>query len=205
MESRVRLIRAVVAAVAAGTCCEAARADDGPPPGVEVAEVMAAGNGCPAGSVATELSPDRQALTLTFSSMVAAAGPGQPLTGRRSQCSVLVRLTVLPGWTYTVANTGHSGSASLDAQVPALLRTSYFFQGAFPAHAGETILSHPREGSFATAETLDPAGALWAPCDTPRAMTVSTEARVNVTQNPVGAGQVRVQTVRLGLRWRSCQ
>src|SRR5512134_2701401 len=65
------------------------------------------GSGCPAGSVALNLSPDRTAFTLLFDAYVVEVGPETPKKERARECTVDAVLSAPPGWSWAIVGTDH--------------------------------------------------------------------------------------------------
>lgn len=204
MGSRIFMIRTAVTLGLLGGA--QARAQEAPPE-VRIQELKSAGTGCTPGSVTADLTADGTTLTLSFATpLAAAAGPGQPLTRRRSNCSILVRLSAPTGWSWSITNVASYTSARLDDQVQATFRTSYSFEGGdeLPAPAVETVVHGPLDGNVDAQQTIDPQQAAWSPCNLDRALIVDTEARMNRSLLGTDSGELSVHGLRLGVRWRSC-
>ncbi len=94
------------------------------PSQVSIAALNYGGNGCPAGSVAANLSPDAQAFTLLFSDF---AVDGANTAGARSKksCNLVLDLNVPSGWTYTLFSVDYRGYAYAERGNEARLRSWY--------------------------------------------------------------------------------
>lgn len=102
-----------------------------PPPWVTIRSVSWAGSGCPAGTVADNLSPDFTAFTLLFDSYVAELGPGLPLSLSRRNCQILIDLNFPQGWSYSVFDVDYRGFANVESGVSGVQQSVFYFQGEF--------------------------------------------------------------------------
>ncbi|WP_433262182.1 DUF4360 domain-containing protein [Actinosynnema sp. CS-041913] len=153
---------------------------DVPPPGVIYVDVVTVnGSGCPKGSVATVVSDDRQAFTVTYSKYIAKVGPGTTATDFRKNCQLALDVKVPQGFTYGIAKIDYRGYAKLDRGITGVQKANYYFQGL-----SETVYkSHSYDGAYDDNwEAVDqiPIGAVaYAPCGEKRNFNINTELRVN--------------------------
>ena len=96
---------------------------------VTIKDITANGSGCPLGTVAQNISEDKQAFTLTFSEFVAETGPDTLSSQARKNCVVTLTLKVPVGWQYSVGSFNYRGFMGLDEGIKATHSTTYFFQG----------------------------------------------------------------------------
>jgi uncharacterized protein DUF4360 len=95
------------------------------------------GTGC-AGTAATGISPDKQAVTSTFSDFVAAAGPGTDRDAANRNCLLMMQINVPAGWSYALQSVDYRGFAGLEAGVTASRRAVYLISGS-PVHTTPTV------------------------------------------------------------------
>lgn len=88
---------------------------------LSIASMSTSGEGCDPNEVATYVSPDSQAFTLTFDNYNATLEAGKARTHRKA-CEVSVKLNVSPGWSFSIVNTDARGYAALDAGISGVLR-----------------------------------------------------------------------------------
>src|SRR5688500_3914348 len=94
-----------------------AHASSDAPDWVKIKTIRYAGTGCPAGSVAENVSFDKLAFTLLFDKYVAEAGPRVPNRDKRKNCVVNIVLDFPSGWSFTILDIDTRGYASLDRGV----------------------------------------------------------------------------------------
>lgn len=178
---------------------------------VRVRNITYAGTGCPAGSVADNVSPDLQALTLLFDEYFAEVGPGVPYNQRRKNCQILIDLDFPQGWTYTLFTVDYRGYVSLDPDVSAFQQSSYYFAGQQQTARLATRMYGPLDSNFQIRDTLTINSLVWAPCGAQRALNINTEVRADNTRNPNGHGLITTDSIDAtlkqiyGLRWERCR
>lgn len=178
---------------------------------VRVRSLSYAGTGCPAGTVAENISPDHKAFTLLFDSYVAEAGPGIPLSAARKNCQLNVDLDFPPGWTYTIATVDYRGFVALDAGVTALQKSSYYFQGEFRTGELQTSFNVARQGDYQIRDVLGLSAYVWSPCGAQRSLNINTQVRVDNSRNRRGQGLITTDSIDgtlthvYGLTWRRCR
>jgi hypothetical protein len=124
------------------------------PPYVRVRNISYAGSGCPAGSVAGNTSPDRQAFTLLFDSYIAEVGPGVPLSLKRRNCQLNIDLDFPSGWSYTIFTVDYRGYVALERGVKGTQQSSYYFQGQGRTATLKTIMNGPIDQNYQIRDTL---------------------------------------------------
>ena len=87
------------------------------PSSFRILDIRTQGTGCNLGTVALNISSDRQAFTLSFSEFFAEITAGSGLTEAMSQCRVLFNTEQDAGWEYGVLGVNVRGAAFLDAGV----------------------------------------------------------------------------------------
>jgi hypothetical protein len=121
-------IIALFAGVAVGAPAIAER--DGPSGHeVEIKGVAFAGSGCPAGSVAGQLSSDLTTLTLLYDKFVAQAGPGITPTHHRRNCQLNVKLKYPQGWQFSIFKADYRGYANIPHGDKGTCKATYYFSG----------------------------------------------------------------------------
>jgi hypothetical protein len=156
---------------------------DGPDPReVYINNIVHAGSGCPANSVAGDISEDGKAFTLLFDTYAAEAGPGIARSENRKFCQLTVNLHVPQGWSYTLIDVSYKGFASLDRGTQGIQTSSYYFQGATGRQA---TLSSTLRGSFSNDYQINDRLALdalvWSPCGVNRALNIKSAVQVRAT------------------------
>jgi hypothetical protein len=177
---------------------------------VRVRSISYAGSGCPAGSVAENISLDKQAFTLLFDSYIAEVGPGVPVREKRKNCQLLVDLDFPQGWTYTVMDVDYRGYVSIERGVTAEQSSAYYFQGQGATARLTTAMRGPKDEDFHIRDTLGLSAVVWAPCGARRALNINSQ--INLTQTARNAAGVIMQdsidgnlTQVYNLKWQRCR
>jgi hypothetical protein len=194
------------AALSLTTAFSAAQAYD-QPSYVRVRSLSYAGSGCPAGSVATNVSPDRQAVTFLWDSFAATIGDGAPFSDKRKNCQVNVDLDFPSGWSYSLATIDARGYVSLERGVTAEALTTFYFQGSATTGRFQTTFRGPEDRDYELRDTLGTGGEVWSPCGAQRSLNVNFEVRLNADDDDarglitLGDGE---DGTSLGFKWRRC-
>jgi len=177
---------------------------------VRVRSISYAGSGCPAGSVAENISLDKQAFTLLFDSYIAEIGPGVSVREKRKNCQLLVDLDFPQGWTYTVMDVDYRGYVSIERGVTAEQSSAYYFQGQGATARLATSMRGPKDEDFHIRDTLGLSATVWAPCGARRALNINSQ--INLTASNRNASGVIMQdsidgnlTQIYNLKWKRCR
>ena len=148
---------------------------------VYVRGITYGGSGCPAGTVAANVSFDASAFDLMFDSFVAEAGPGVPLSESRKVCTINLDLAVPQGWSYTVNSVQTRGFASLDAGTSATQMNRYYFQGSASTAPFRSTMYGPLARDYSFTDQLGLSNQVWSPCGASRSLNLAVEARVQAS------------------------
>ena len=96
---------------------------------VSITGVAFAGSGCPAGSVAGQLSGDSTTLTVLYDSFVSQAGPGVKVSEYRKNCQLNVKLKYPQGWQFSVFKADYRGYAQIPQGDTGTCKATYYFSG----------------------------------------------------------------------------
>ena len=179
------------------------------PPYVRVRNISYAGTGCPAGSVAENISPDRQAFTVLFDQYQASTGPGVSFTEKRKNCMLNVDLDFPQGWSYSLFTVDTRGYVSLEPGVSATQQSSYYFQGQMGTASMATPMNGPIDQNYEVRDDLTATALIWSPCGAQRALNINTEVRVT-SFNPNAQGLITVDSIDgqfkliYGIQWQRC-
>ncbi len=176
---------------------------------VRLRNLSYAGSGCPAGSVATNVSASRDSFTLLFDSFVAESGRGIPLSQSRKNCMLSVDLDFPSGWSYTVDTLETQGYVALDPGVRADVTTSFYFQGQTATARFSSSFYGPTSRDYHIRDTLGLSAQVWSPCGMQRALNLNYSIRVSggsggrglITMDSPVDGSPRPFT----LRWQRCR
>lgn len=180
------------------------------PAGVTIRGIAYAGSGCPAGSVAENISNDAKALTLLFDSYVAEVGPGVPFSEQRKNCQIAVDLQFPSGWSFSIIDVDYRGYASLEPGVIGTQKASYYFQGQSRTGNLQTNLYGPVTKDYHIRDTLGVDAQVWSPCGASRALNINSQVRVDNSRNTRARGVMTLDSVDAqithvyGLQWRRC-
>lgn len=193
-----------------GLCAQQATALD-LPDYVRVRSISYAGSGCPAGSVAENVSLDKTAFTLIFDQYIAEAGPGVANNQKRKNCQINIDLAFPGGWSFTIADIDYRGYASLARGVKGVQKSTYYFQGDAHQVSAETLLRGPKDGDYHLRDELALVADIWSPCGASRSLNVHTQVKIDNTANSRGYGMLTVDSVDgtfqtiLNLKWKRCR
>lgn len=174
-----------------------------------VRSISYAGSGCPAHSVAQNVSPDLRAFTLLFDDFVAEVGPGIPLSQGRKNCQILVDLDFPSGWSFSILDVDYRGYANLDSGVTGLQQSAYYFTGQGNTGRLSTTFSGPLSRDYQVRDTLGLSATVWSPCGAQRALNINTQVRLTTNnRNKRGiltTDSIDAQITQIyGLQWRRC-
>ena len=178
---------------------------------VRINSISYAGSGCPAGTVAENISPDRQAFVLYFDSYLAEVGPGISLREARKNCQISIDMDYPQYWSFALKGLEYRGFADLDVGVEAVQTTSHYYAGQGSTATLRTTLSGPMSYDFQLVDNLGSAALLWSPCNAQRALNINTQIRLDNSRNRRGSGLVTVDRIssvtshKYGLVWKRCQ
>jgi hypothetical protein len=180
---------------------------------ITIENIQYNGTGCPFGTVAQNVSDDKQAFTLTFSEFYAEAGPGISLTQGRKNCVATVKLHIPAGWQYSVADFYYRGFMQLDEGIKSEHSVDYFFEGQGNTSTFASTMEGPYENDYVYSDKVGIGSSLWSPCGVSRALNINTKIRVSNSdkQNfPYSQGFITNDSVDgqitqvFGLVWRRC-
>ncbi len=185
---------------------------------VTIKSIKVNGTGCPLGTVAENISEDKQAFTLTFSEFIAETGPGLSPANSRKNCVVTATLKVPVGWQYSIGSFYYRGFMGLDEGIKATHSTSYFFEGQGRTGRFESVKQGPLSEDFVFTDKIGLQSAVmpdtWSDRAKERALNINTSIRVaNVdsTLYPNAQGLITNDSIDgelkqvFGLTWRRCQ
>lgn len=197
-----------LAAIFALIAAQSAFADQPNPAEIHVNSIGYAGTGCPAGSVAGNLSEDLQAFTLLFDQYTAEAGPSLQLRDSRKACVVNIDLHVPQGWQYSILTVDTRGYLQLEARTSAFQQNKYYFQGDLRAVTKRSDFRGPLSQDYTVRDLIGIESLVWSPCGMNRALNVATSVGVMAS-----SGRRALATVDsidgefkliYGISWRRC-
>ena len=96
-------------------------------PQITINSVSAEGTGCPSGTVAITIPPDRTIVTLGFDEFQLGVGNGWRSADRQKTCNIHLNVHYPAGYSYAVIETTYHGFAQLDEGVNGVFETEYVF------------------------------------------------------------------------------
>jgi hypothetical protein len=178
-----------------------------------VRSISYAGSGCRAGSVATNVSPDLQAVTLMFDEYAAYDGPGVPLNEKRRNCQFNFDLDYPAGWSFAIPSITVRGYAQIRRGGSGLVQFTHYYSGVANLARYRITLTGPVDRDLVA--VLPQEGPLvWSPCGAHRGLNINSEIRLATGAGP---GQQLLTLSEwepfdsagprtlLALRWQRCQ
>lgn len=156
-----------------------ASAQDLPASDVRIASVQYRGSGCPQGSVATNVSPDAQAMTILFADFTVSTGDRDGRPARKS-CDLDINLHVPNGWAFALLGTQVRGFVSVDPGALATQSTT----AMVPRGPAQSLGTMAVEGAFSddyvNSSELPFATLAWSPCGQEATQTLSLSTFISV-------------------------
>jgi hypothetical protein len=153
--------------------------DDPPDDEIVIDLVAMAGSGCAPGTADVAVSPDNTAFTVIYSTYLAQAGPGVPLTENRKNCQLNVLVHVPQGFTFAIAKVDYRGYGFLQQGSSALQRANYYFQGMTQGTFATHPIASPLDDNWIATDDVPIAAQVFRPCGELRNLNINTELRVS--------------------------
>jgi hypothetical protein len=178
-------------------------ASDATPLGVELAFVAATGEGCPAGTWSSELTPDGSTFLIRFRRFMPTIAAD--VTREASACDLAIVTSSAKGRSYKVEKLVYRGYAYLEPGVTATVTTMYHFQtDRARAEQLRTTFEGPYDDVY---EVEAPAlEELWSPCSQTPTNTLNVQVHVELRNGvPARDGTFELNDgFTLQLAWRRC-
>lgn len=181
---------------------------------ITIRKISYNGSGCPQGTVAENISPDKEAFTLTFSEYIAEAAPDILLSDGRKNCQLTIDLDIPQGWQFSIASFDYRGWLSVDRGIQAEHKTSYYFQGSGLTGRFSERIKGPVSKDYQFREAVGIRSEVWSACGVQRALNVNTAISVRNTNKkryPNSSGVIGTDSVDgqirqvWGISWRRCR
>lgn len=206
----VREISLVIAILLSGPVV----ADESPNHGeISMEGISYQGSGCPAGSVASNLSPDAKAMTLLFDRYIvetqAATRPTRFAPERKTTkvCKVDVRMRVPSGWSFGIFYVDFRGFADLQSNTLGIQRAAYHFGGR-KLLVGDYRLRGEYSDDYFYRYFVPVSSLVWSPCDISKWKDLRINTSITVRG---GLGQMTVDSIdgeltqQYAIAWRRCR
>ncbi|KAK7985600.1 hypothetical protein PG996_005163 [Apiospora saccharicola] len=184
------------------------------PDSIQIISASSSGNGCPQGSITTNLSPDRTVITFGFDAFQTYIGPGTNVSDRTKNCQLHLNLKYPGGFQYALVDSTYHGYAQLEKGVTGtFLSTYYFSQDASATTTTRTSITGGgvwEAGQVYTKEDKIPTtSVIWSPCGQTGLLNVNNRIALTST-NKTASGSISDDdatvafTQQLHLNWQTC-
>jgi hypothetical protein len=179
--------------------------DQPPPASIRIDSLSYQGNGCPSGSVAANLSPDRKAFTVLFDQFIAdSTRSQQPKT-----CRIGLNFSYPRGWTFTLYRIDLRGYAALTTGATGKQQASYQFGNGSLRALGDMHFSGPYDDNYYHASVLSLQNLSWAPC-TAGTSLLRLNTQIQAIAGPGSNALMTVDSIdgdtiqTYAMKWRRC-
>jgi hypothetical protein len=183
------------------------------PDKVTIQRTTYSGNGCPQGSVSTNISPDRTLVTFGFDKFQAAIGPRAKQDEKQKNCQLHMDLKYPGGFQVSLVTATYHGYARLDQGVTASFFSSYYFSQAAEKTASiRTSISGPefKNGkTYTKTDKIENASVVWSPCGANGILNVNNRIALTANDNRLQGeitnddATIKFQN-QVRLVWRRC-
>ncbi|RFS84554.1 DUF4360 domain-containing protein [Actinomadura spongiicola] len=180
------------------------------PSGVTIEIATVNGSGCPIGTAAVALSPDKEAFTVTYSDYMAQAGAQSNPRDMRKNCQINMKVHVPQGFTYAIAKVDYRGYAFLEKGSNATMKASYYFQGMTKGGSVESGLKGPKDDNWQETDLVPIEELIWKPCGELRNFNINTELRVTAPTDKTQTSFITMDSTDGSIKtvyhfkWRTC-
>lgn len=170
------------------------------------------GSGCPIGTIAENVSPDRNAFTLIFDSFLAEAGPGIPISASRKNCQLTLDLDYDSNeWSFALATFDYRGYLFLEDGVVGTQSALYYLQGRENSISTSQAITGYADEDYMFRHIVPVDALTWSDCGPKRALNINSAVRVNNSSNRTASGFITVDSidgqfkVYHALVWKRCE
>ncbi len=181
------------------------------PADLTIENIQYNGSGCPIGTIAENVSPDKKAFTLIFDSFIAEAGPGISRRENRKNCQIIMDLDYDSNqWSFALATFDYRGYLFLEDGVTARQSARYYLQGQQDSFNQSQTISGFADEDYMFRHVVPVDALAWSPCGPLRALNINSAIRVNNSGARNNGGFVTVDSVDgefkvyHALVWRRC-
>lgn len=190
--------------------------EDKPSPDlITIISASASGNGCPQGTVTTDISADRTVITFGFDAFQTYIGPGTTLADRTKNCQLHLNLKYPGGFQFAVVESTYHGYAQLEPGVTGTFYSTYYFsQDAGSTTTTRTSIVGDKvwaQGQVYTKQDLVPTAAvIWSPCGADGLLNVNNRIALT-SSNSSASGQISDDDATVAFNqqvhvsWQACK
>lgn len=187
------------------------------PSDIQILSATWSGNGCPANTVSTSLSPDRTAITFGFDAFQTYIGPGVPPQEHTKNCAIHLQLKYPGGYQFSLVEATYHGFAILDEGVTGSFLSSYFFSQ--DADALSTTRTEIQGGGlwaggqvYTKQDQIPTASMIYSPCGAEGMLNVNNRISLRTDgKNPEASGSITDDdatiafTQQVNIQWQKCE
>ncbi|KAK3290304.1 uncharacterized protein B0H64DRAFT_378833 [Chaetomium fimeti] len=190
-------------------------ADAPDPQDIQIVAATFSGNGCPQGSVSTNISPDKTVITFGFDKFQTYIGPGISPIERSKNCQLHLSLKYPGGFQFSVLESTYHGYAQLEKGVTGNFYSTYYFsQDAQATTTTQTSISGGgiwEQGQVYTkADQIPTASYIFSPCGANGILNINNRIALT-SSNSSASGLITDDdatvafTQQVNIAWRSCR
>ena len=183
---------------------------------LQIRNIQSGGTGCPAGTVTTSISNDKQAFTVIFDEFFVELAGRRP--SQRRSCQLDLTMRVPAGWSFSIGQFDYRGYAFLEPGVTATQTAFYYFQGD---GANSRVFRTDLRGSngkefddiYQLTDTIGLNAVVWSPCGANRNLQIKTDLRLQ-KRNRAAYGYISTDSIdgefrnvhqyKFYWQWRRC-
>jgi len=194
---------------------DAGWADAPDPKQIQIDKATFSGNGCPQGSVSTNISPDRTVITFGFDKFQTYIGPGIPRSENSKNCALHLTLKYPGGFQFSVVESTYHGYALAEKGITGNFYSTYFFsQDAEATTTTKTSIAGGgiwEQGQVYTKNDKIPTSSyIFGPCGASGILNVNNRIALT-SSNSSAYGSITDDdatvafTQQVNLNWRACR
>jgi hypothetical protein len=176
---------------------------------VQIKSISFAGTGCPAGTVAGQLSSDLTTLTLLFSQYTAQAGTGIKPTEYRKNCQLNIKIQYPQGWQFSVFKADYRGYAYIPKGDTGTCKATYYFSGQTSQISSTMTITGPYDDNYIKTDQFGLQSTVWSPCGLEGMLNINSEVRISPLDATLSAlmtvdsTDLKFEQIHY-LQWQSC-
>lgn len=174
---------------------------------ISLGEPAVAGSGCPAGTVATTLSPDAKQLSILFDQYIVEAGSNNKKMDRKS-CNVAIPVHVPQGYSVSIFQIDYRGYTYIPQGGSGRFNVEYFFAGSRGPRMAKTFRGGTDQ-DFTFTNKLAARALVWSRCGADVNLRANSSMMIRTNQAYDDAlGSVDSMDISSGIifhiQWKRC-